>query len=246
MGLLCLSVFEQYVCRGLSQVIKAIEKIGMDMNMDMDKDMDMSMGMDMDMSSSAANTSLSHAPCKMSMLLNFHTTSTCYLHPSLQVHTSIQFLLVCLFSFLLPIILETTRRYQRTYDRYLRSKNTHRAQQKSLETADEDGEDKLLLGHNGNSKPADRAGILEWKLMLIPRISVEVWEQVLRAGIHGVQFAISYTVMMMWMYSNGYIIICILLGAIMGFGMFTRDMLEGSGATQVEKGENDGRGESCC
>ncbi|KAF5870298.1 putative high affinity copper transporter protein [Botrytis fragariae] len=216
------------------------------MNMDMDMGMDMSMDMDMDMSSSTANTSLSHTPCKMSMLLNFHTTSTCYLHPSLQVHTSIQFLLTCLFSFLLPILLETTRRYQRTYDRYLRSKNAYRAQQKSLETADEDEEDKLLLGHNDNTKRPDRSRLLEWKWMRIPRISVKVWEQVLRAGIHGVQFAISYTVMMMWMYSNGYIIICILLGAVTGFGMFTRDMLEVSGSTRLEEGENDERGESCC
>ncbi|TGO52452.1 hypothetical protein BCON_0141g00250 [Botryotinia convoluta] len=212
----------------------------------MNMDMDMDMSMDMDTSSSAANTSLSHSPCRMSMLLNFHTTSTCYLHPSLQVHTSIQFLLICLFSFLLPILLETTRRYQRTYDRYLRSKNAHRAQQKSLETSDEDGEDKLLLGHNDNAKRADRSGLLEWKWMRIPWISVEAWEQVLRAGIHGVQFAISYTVMMMWMYSNGYIITCILLGAITGFGMFTRGMLEVSGSTHLEEGENDGRGESCC
>ncbi|KAF7911924.1 hypothetical protein BELL_0144g00190 [Botrytis elliptica] len=212
----------------------------------MNMDMDMDVSMDMDMSSSTANTSLSHTPCKMSMLLNFHTTSTCYLHPSLQVHTSIQFLLVCLFSFLLPILLETTRRYQRTYDRYLRSKNAHRAQQKSLETADEDGEDKLLLGHNDNPKRADKAGILEWKWMRIPRISIEVWEQVSRAGIHGLQFAISYTMMMMWMYTNGYIIICILLGAMTGFGMFTRDVLEVSGYKHLEEGENDGRGESCC
>ncbi|TGO39067.1 hypothetical protein BHYA_0061g00230 [Botrytis hyacinthi] len=208
--------------------------------------MNMDMDMGMDMSSSAANTSLPHSPCRMSMLLNFHTTSTCYLHPSLQVHTSIQFLLICLFSFLLPILLETTRRYQRTYDRYLRSKNAYRVQQKSLETADEDEEDKLLLRHNDNPKRADRSGILEQKWMRIPPISVEAWEQVLRAGIHGVQFAISYTVMMMWMYSNGYIIICILLGAITGFGMFTRDMMEVSGSTHLEEGENDGRGESCC
>ncbi|TGO20379.1 hypothetical protein BPAE_0301g00060 [Botrytis paeoniae] len=208
--------------------------------------MNMDMNMDMDMSSSAANTSLSHTPCKMSMLLNFHTTSTCYLHPSLQVHKSIQFLLICLFSFLLPVLLETARRYQRTYDRYLRSKNVYRIQQKSLETADGDEEDKHLLGQNDNLKRADRSGLLEWKWMRIPRISVEAWEQFLRAGIHGVQFVISYTVMMMWMYSNGYIMICILLGAITGFGMFTRDMLEVSGSTHLEEGENDVRGESCC
>ncbi|ATZ56686.1 Bcctr3 [Botrytis cinerea B05.10] len=217
------------------------------MNMDMEMEMEMDMDMGMDMSSSAANMSLSHTPCKMSMLLNFHTTSTCYLHPSLQVHTSIQFLLICLFSFLLPILLETTRRYQRTYDRYLRSKYAYHAQkQKSLDTADEDEEDKLLLGHNDDSKIGDRFGFLRWNWMPIARISAEVRQQVLRAVIYGMQFAISYTVMMMWMYSNGYIIICILLGAITGFGMFTRDMLEVSGYTHVDEGENDGRGESCC
>ncbi|KAM0152455.1 hypothetical protein ACHAPG_007662 [Botrytis cinerea] len=111
------------------------------------------------------------------------------------------------------------------------------SKQKSLDTADEDEEDKLLLGHNDDSKIGDRFGFLRWNWMPIARISAEVRQQVLRAVIYGVQFAISYTVMMMWMYSNG---------AITGFGMFTRDMLEVSGYTHVDEGENDGRGESCC
>lgn len=42
--------------------------------------------------------------------------------------------------------------------------------------------------------------------MPIARISAEVRQQVLRAVIYGMQFAISYTVMMMWMYSNGKIV----------------------------------------
>lgn len=78
-----------------------------------------------------------------------------------------------------------------------------------------------------------------------------ILEQIFRASLHVLQFGISYCVMMMWMYSNGsfaffippplscsfcfqtckelinagYILICILLGAMTGFGMFTRDML---------------------
>lgn len=55
------------------------------------------------------------------------------------------------------------------------------------------------------------------------RPMVIVIEQILRGLIHMVQFSVSYCIMLMFMYSNGYIIGSIIFGALVGFALFTRD-----------------------
>jgi copper transporter 1 len=45
----------------------------------------------------------------------------------------------------------------------------------------------------------------------------KIWQQVIRALLHTMQFAVAYFVMLMAMYYNGYIIICILIGAFLGY-----------------------------
>lgn len=46
-------------------------------------------------------------------------------------------------------------------------------------------------------------------------------EQVVRALLHMVQFAVAYFVMLLAMYYNGYIIICIFIGAFLGSLIFS-------------------------
>ena len=48
-------------------------------------------------------------------------------------------------------------------------------------------------------------------------------QQTLRALLHMVQFAVAYFVMLLAMYYNGYIIICILIGAFLGYFVFEWD-----------------------
>ncbi|PQE30941.1 hypothetical protein CJF32_00007947 [Rutstroemia sp. NJR-2017a WRK4] len=159
----------------------------------------MSMSMAMDMSGNS---------CKLSMLLNWSTIDTCYLTSSFHVHSTFQFVLVVLLCFLLPIALELLRRYQRTYDRYLRVK--HRLRRQNDEVLD-GSEEKLLGGQSLKSTAWTQSVVLE---------------QALRGLLHMAQFGLSYCIMMMWMYSNGYILIAVLLGALCGFGMLTKDMLD--------------------
>ncbi|KAK4197116.1 copper transport encoded by the Pactr3 protein [Triangularia verruculosa] len=47
-----------------------------------------------------------------------------------------------------------------------------------------------------------------------------IWEQMVRALLHMVQFAVAYFVMLLAMYYNGYLIICIFLGAYLGSFIF--------------------------
>ncbi|RAL67291.1 hypothetical protein DID88_008055 [Monilinia fructigena] len=192
----------------------------------MDMDMDTAMKSS-NLPSSTAAPSMSNNSCKMSMLLNWHTLDTCYLTSTLHIRTPIHFTLICLFSFLLPIILEITRRYQRIYDRYLRAKQIHHLQNEHESSPVDEISEKLLGGPHLERTNWDSSVVLE---------------QGLRAGLHLVQFALSYCVMMMWMYSNGYILISILLGAMTGFGIFTRDTF----AVFVQESGSDERKQTCC
>lgn len=50
-------------------------------------------------------------------------------------------------------------------------------------------------------------------------------EQVIRALLHMVQFAVAYFIMLLAMYFNGYIIICIFIGAFLGSLIFSWEPL---------------------
>lgn len=56
-------------------------------------------------------------------------------------------------------------------------------------------------------------------------------QQVVRAFLHMVQFAVAYMVMLLAMYYNGYFIICILIGAFIGAFVFSWDL----GVTSFEE-----------
>lgn len=47
------------------------------------------------------------------------------------------------------------------------------------------------------------------------------FQQMIRAGLHMVQFGVAYFIMLLAMYYNGYIIICILIGAFIGSFIFS-------------------------
>ena len=54
--------------------------------------------------------------------------------------------------------------------------------------------------------------------------------QLARAAIHMVQFGVAYFVMLLAMYYNGYIIICILIGAFLGSFIFSWEpLMKGKG-----------------
>ncbi len=51
-----------------------------------------------------------------------------------------------------------------------------------------------------------------------------VQQQLARAVLHMLQFGLAYFIMLLAMYYNGYIIICIILGALIGFFVFSWDI----------------------
>ena len=59
-----------------------------------------------------------------------------------------------------------------------------------------------------------------------PRARITLIQQSLRALIHTCQFSVAYFVMLLAMYFNGYIIICIFIGAYIGNFTFSWDVVE--------------------
>lgn len=55
------------------------------------------------------------------------------------------------------------------------------------------------------------------------------FEQLVRAILHMLQFAVAYFIMLLAMYFNGYIIICIFIGAFLGAFFFSWEPLGGGG-----------------
>ncbi|CAG8949610.1 hypothetical protein HYFRA_00007843 [Hymenoscyphus fraxineus] len=160
--------------------------------------------------------------CKVSMLLNWTTMNACFLTSSFKITSNFTFLLACLLAFLLVLSLEFLRRLQRTYDRYLL--NRSKEPSKPLEM-----EERLL----GKDEILDT--------LVDERPLVVVVEQLIRGLLHVSQFAVSYCVMLLYMSSNGYIIISILCGALVGFALFTRDMMRPGMKLDVEVMKKD-----CC
>ncbi|KAH7409284.1 Ctr copper transporter family-domain-containing protein [Cadophora sp. MPI-SDFR-AT-0126] len=178
-----------------------------------------SVGMEMSMGGSSG--------CKLSMLLNWHTIDACFLSSLFHIRSSFTFFLACLGAFFLVISLEFLRRFQRQFDRYLRKRNEFLQAQAYV--LPEENEEKLL----GTGTDMDQKR---------QKNVVVVLEQLLRGLVHVVQFSVSYCIMLLFMYSNGYIIISILVGALVGFALFTRDTLYASqGTNKVDEMEK-----TCC
>ena len=56
------------------------------------------------------------------------------------------------------------------------------------------------------------------------RVVPSAAEQLVRAGLYTAQFSVAYVIMLLAMYYNGYIILCIFGGAFIGFFVFAWDV----------------------
>ncbi len=119
----------------------------------------------------------------------------------------------CIGVILLVVVLELLRRLGREYDEWILRGFAARFQNSSQATSNgEYGRAKLVAG---------RAVVFR----------ATVLQQLTRAVIHAVTFGVAYIIMLLAMYYNGYIIICIFIGA--GLGKFACDWLVRAG------GDND-------
>ncbi|KAK4443190.1 Ctr copper transporter family-domain-containing protein [Podospora aff. communis PSN243] len=139
--------------------------------------------------------------CKISMLWNWYTVDACFLSSTWHIRSAGMFAGSCIGVILLVMLLELLRRSVKEYDRYIIRK--HLARQAATVTSDSADilPKDLVCSARGGYKPT-------------------LLEQAVRALLHTCQFAVAYFVMLLAMYYNGYIIICIFIGAYIGSFVF--------------------------
>jgi len=180
----------------------------------------------------AASMGMGYTPgtCRISMLWNWYVIDSCFITRSWHNKTQAQFAGSCIGVILICILLEFIRRAQREYDRALVRRWEQRKSCAPPLTNDESAasEDGMIPGTLSLGKN------LVTPLTFRPTFI----EQAIRALFYVVQFWAAYLIMLLAMYYNGYIIICILIGVFLGHFAFGYDNIVIGGKQET--------GTSCC
>lgn len=117
----------------------------------------------------------------------------------------------CIGVILLVILLEFLRRAGKEYDRYIVKQYAATTAVASSAASD-----------NSASKTPNTTAAPACAPACAPaqQFRPNVFQQAVRALLHMLQFAVAYFVMLLAMYYNGYIIICIFIGAYLGYFIF--------------------------
>ena len=172
------------------------------------------------------------------MLWNWYTVDACFISSSWQVTSPGMFAGSCIGVIFLVLALEFLRRLGREYDQYIihqlqssqirRSSNNDRVQNNS--ESNPGGIDDAAVGKIGTvfASVTQEHGSLAQTSMRKGNTRPRMQQQLVRALIHMLQFAVAYFIMLLAMYYNGYIIVCILIGAFLGFAIFSGEGLGSS------------------
>ena len=174
------------------------------------------------------------------MLWNWYTVDACFLSTTWHVTSNGMFAGSCIGVMALVLLLEFLRRLQREYDRSIQPQ--HALDDTTTTTAVRVSS--IAKGQGHGSPKTNGSDFIEeiphpalplqgnWRQSLPLRIRYvpTVPQQALRALIHTMQFSVAYIIMLLAMYYNGYIIVCIFIGVFIGFFVFARDA---TGATSM-------------
>jgi copper transporter 1 len=119
----------------------------------------------------------------------------------------------CIGVFLLVLSLEALRRASREYDAYIMRKHLKNCTLPTTATSrfQEASDDPSKIPSTQSTTP----------LLQPQSFTPNIVQQFVRAFLHMAQFAVAYIVMLLAMYYNGYLIICIFLGAFVGAFIFS-------------------------
>lgn len=169
--------------------------------------------------------------CQINMLWNWYTVDACFISSSWHITSKGMFAGSCIGVILLAILLEFLRRSVKEYDNYLVRKNASHGLVVSVASNDNN--------ENGRTSPKpDQTPPGE-----APSVNTvagngyrpKLIEQAIRAFLHTAQFVVAYFLMLLAMYYNGYIIICIFIGAYIGSFIFQWEKLGGGQQTSAAK-----------
>lgn len=144
--------------------------------------------------------------CKISMLWNWYTVDACFLSSSWHITSSGMFAGSCIGVILLVMLLEALRRGSKEYDAYIIRK---RMATSPPPTNEAQSSNSNLIGKNTSFRAVPTP-------IQQQQFRPTLLEQSIRSLLHMCQFAVAYIIMLLAMYFNGYIIICIFIGAFLG------------------------------
>ncbi|KXG45440.1 Ctr copper transporter [Penicillium griseofulvum] len=183
--------------------------------------------------------------CKISMLWNWYTVDACFLARSWHITSRGMFAGSCIGVICLVLSLEFLRRLGREYDSFivrrarlrrlymssnpqsasnvpLRSEDTNTTKAGNCCNADSTftDDDITPAGPQNGTKQSASTNVVGVKESLAP-YRPSLVEHTVRSLMHMAQFAVAYIIMLLAMYFNGYIIICIFIGAFLGAFIFS-------------------------
>ncbi|KAG5918692.1 hypothetical protein E4U61_001557 [Claviceps capensis] len=153
------------------------------------------------------------ASCKISMLWNWYTIDACFLSSSWHITNQAMFAATCIGVILLVMLVELTRRLGREYDAFLLRQFQREASRRYLDD---------VLDPSGSTSSSSL--VRSQSVAVVATFRASLLQQLARSVLHAVTFGVAYIVMLLAMYFNGYVIICIFIGA--GLGKFFCDWLE--------------------
>ncbi|KAL2182929.1 Ctr-domain-containing protein [Thermothelomyces heterothallicus CBS 203.75] len=161
--------------------------------------------------------------CKISMLWNWYTVDACFLTSSWHITSRGAFAATCIGVVLMVVLLEALRRLAREYDEHIQRDFAARV---ALITAGAGGDAGPATAGGANAGAGAGAGqtgraVVEPALLMEAPQTVVTFrasplQQLVRALLHTATFGLAYIIMLLAMYYNGYVIISILIGALLG------------------------------
>jgi len=174
--------------------------------------------------------------CSMNMLGNWKTIGACFLTRSWMISTSGQFAGSCIGVAFWVILTECIRRFAREYDRLVIAtavESITRSQQQFPEKWIENGVHNSVSSEEDQSAKSFPTHALSMVFGLPPRtltarglrIRPTFLQQCVRTLLYGMQFTSAYLIMLIAMTYNGYMLLSIILGAMVGYFATTWDTL---------------------
>lgn len=142
------------------------------------------------------------------MLWNWYTVDACFLTESWRIESDAMFAATCIGVILLVMLVEFFRRIGKEYESFI-------TRQARRQAAAYRAVPPTSRGCSGSASGAAGGGPLEGYQQTVA-IRVTMTQQAIRALLHAITFAGAYITMLLAMYYNGYVIICIFIGAALG------------------------------
>ncbi|OAT05222.1 high affinity copper transporter [Blastomyces gilchristii SLH14081] len=152
----------------------------------------------------------SNNDCKISMLWNWDVINACFISSTWRITSRGMFAGSCIGVILLVMSLEFLRRAGYEFDKYIAGRsNIYSRRLQRIIMSPKSTSSSLGSPVETPIGPGNRA----------PRPTL--LQHTARSLLHMVQFGVAYFIMLLAMYYNGYIIICILIGSFLGSFVFS-------------------------